>query len=139
MKKQLKIAFILDKNYLNWYLYDLMDWCINSNKFNIVCILRNIDQEDNFKQRSLIKKILYHLFNKGFFGIVDIFFWKYFNIFEAKYILRYFPKYQHHFKNYKSTNFNLNIINLNPENLPKNKKKSTFIGILKMIYKKLKI
>lgn len=123
MKKKLKISFILDRNYINWYLYDLIKWCINSDRFNIICIIKNVDRENIFKKRTLIQKILYHLYNKGFFGIIHMIFWKYFNIIEAKYVRKYFNKYEDHFINYKSENFNLNIIKLNPENLPKNKKK----------------
>ncbi len=121
MKKKLKISIILDKNYINWYLYDLINWCVISNKFEVLCILRNNDKTKKIYHQNILSKLIYHFSNSGFFGIINIIFWKYFNIIESKYVKKNFKIYNHHFKIYKSEQFNLKTIYLNPESFPKKK------------------
>lgn len=121
-QKRLNIAFILDTNSINWYLYDLIKWCKYSENFNIVCIFKNSSQDKTKKPKNLINKIFFHIIEKGIFGIVDMFFWKYLNIFEVKEITKQTDRYQKHFENYKFQIFDLKTIFLKPDLFPENKK-----------------
>ena len=121
-QKKLNIAFILDTNSINWYMYDLIKWCKNSENFNIVCIFKNSSQDKVKKPKNLLNKIFFHIIDKGIFGIVDMFFWKYLNIFEVKEITKKTDRYQKHFENYKFQIFDLKTIFLKPDLFPKNKK-----------------
>ena len=122
MQKKINISFILDTNNINWYLFDLIKWCVDSKNYNVCYILKNKNPDLDLKKKNFLEKILFHLKSKGLFGLLDIFFWKYLNKIEGNFIYKNMPRYHKHFQNYKFQNFDIEMIELNPETFPKQKK-----------------